>query len=357
MLALGVVVVLAACGTHVEDADSGARTSALESVRPSEPTIAYIQVGTDPVIREDRPAYLRFPAQPPVRIGDGQQFATAGPRTLLLERFNGHVQAFGVASAATLIYDRMNQGGPPRGIAFGGEIYEIQGHVVATDAQGVTRDIAVPSALPGMPVLCGYEKILLDPKASSVFAFAALGPHLFAFSATPANGAIFDLTDGRRLDVVGSGPALAMTAGADGKLYAITADADCGSHRLIVRRIDPIAMREEASIDLGRTFPFVRIAIVSSTAKTTYAHLVTDNGAELLRVDAQSVTPIALPPDSGLFSSAAPDGSIWLFGGRARNLLSRFDPASGQVAHVAGADAPDGAFVGAVLFPGATDGR
>jgi len=357
LLALSVVVVLAACGTHVEDADSGAGTSAFESVRLSEPTIAYIQVGADPVMREDRPAYLRYPGQPPVRIGDGQQFAAAGPGTLLLERFNGHVQAYGVASAATLIYDRMNQGGPPRGLAFGGEIYEIQGHVVATDAQGVTRDVAVPSALPGMPVLCGYEKILLDPKASTVLALAALGPHLFAFSATPANGAILDLTDGRRLDLAGSGPALAMTAGTDGKLYAITADQDCGSHRLIARRIDPIAMREVASIDLGRTFPFVRIAIVSSTAKTTYAHLVTDNGAELLRIEAQSVTPIALAPDSGLFSSAAPDGSIWLFGGRARNVLSRLDPATRRVEHIAGADAPDGAFVGAVLFPSARGGR
>ena len=144
-----------------------------------------------------------------------------------------------------------------------------------------------------------------------------------------------------------------MTAGTDGKLYAITADQDCGAHRLIVRRIDPIAMREEASIDLGRTFPFVRIAIVSSTAKTTYAHLVTDNGAELLRIEAQSITPIALAPDSGLFSSAAPDGSIWLFGGRARNAISRFDPATGFVERMPGFDAPDGAFVGAVVFPNA----
>jgi len=352
LLALGVVVVVAACGTHVDDAESGVRTSALEAVRRSEPTIAYIQVGADPVIREDRPAYLRFPGQAPVQVGSGQQLATAGPGTLLLERSNGHVQAFAVASAATLVYDRMNQGGPPRGIAFGDEIYEIQGRVVATDAHGVTREVAVPSALPGVPVLCGYEKILLDPKVSSVLALAAPDLHLFAFSATPANGAIFDLTDGRRLDLAGSGPALAMTAGTDGKLYAITADQDCGAHRLIVRRIDPIAMREEASIDLGRTFPFVRIAIVSSTAKT-YAHLVTDNGAELLRIDAQSITPIALAPDSGLFSSAAPDGSIWLFGGRARNAISRFDPATGFVERMPGFDAPDGAFVGAVVFPNA----
>jgi len=358
LLALGAVVVLAACGTHVEDADSGAGTSALEPVRPSEPTIAYIQVGADPVMREDRPAYLRFPGQPPVRIGDGQQFAAAGPNTLLFERFDGHVQAYRIGLAPTLLFDRTNQGGPPRGIVLGDEIYEIeQGRLVATDARGATREVAVPSAIPGAPVLCGYEKIVLDPKGSVVWGLATVGSHLFVFSATPANGAIFDLTGDRRLDLPGSGNALAMAAGSDGKLYVITAEQKCGSHQLVVRRIDPIAMRQEASIDLGRTFPLVRIAIVSNTAKITYAHLVTDNGAEIVRIDTQSVTPFAMPPDSGLFSSAAPDGSIWLFGGRARNVLSRFDPATGQVAHVAGADAPDGAFVGAVLFPTAGGGR
>ena len=360
MLALGVVVVLAACGTHL-DADSGALTSALESVRPSEPTIAYIQVGADPVMREDRPAYLRFPGQPPVRIGDGQQFAAAGPNTLLFERFDGHVQAYRVGQAPTLLFDRTSQGGPPRGVAFGDEVYEMQqGRLVATDSRGTTRDVILPSAVPGPlapGVLCGYEKIRLNLNASTVWSLTATGGHLFAFSATPANGAIFDVIDGRRLDLPGSGNALAMAAGSDGKLYAITAEQKCGSHQLVVRRIDPVTMHQETSIDTGKVFPSVRVDLVSSTAGTTYAHLVTDNGAELLRVEARSVTPIALPPDSGLFSSAAPDGSIWLFGGRARNILSRLDPATGRVEHIAGADAPDGAFVGAVLFPTAGGGR
>jgi len=359
--ALSVVVVLAACGTHVEDAGSGAGTSALESVRLSEPTIAYIQVGADPVMREDRPAYLRFPGQPPVRIGDGQQFAAAGANTLLFERFDGHVQAYRVGQAPTLLFERTNQGGPPRGVAFGDEVYEMQhGRLVATDSRGTTRDVILPSAIPGPfapGVLCGYEKIVLNLNASTVWSLTATGGHLFAFSATPANGAIFDVIDGRRLDLAGSGPALAMTAGSDGKLYAITAEQKCGSHQLIVRRIDPITMREEASIFTARTLPFDRVEVVSSAAGTTYVHLVTDTGAEFLRVDTRSVTPLALPPDSGLMTGAAPDGSIWLFGGRARNVLSRFDPATGRVEHIAATDAPDGAFVDAVLFPSVGGGR
>jgi hypothetical protein len=356
-LVIGAALLLVSCGTRLEN-EQGAAGTGREAVRPSQPTIAYIQVGADPIVREDRPAYLRFPGQPPVQIGEGQQFATAGPQTLLLERFDGHVQVYGVASAATLTYERMNQGGPPRGIVFGDQVYELQfGALVATDSSGVTRQVNVPSAVPGSPALCGYEKIFFDPKASSVLAVAAIGSHLFAFSATPANGAIFELTDGRRLDLLGSGPAIAMAAGTDGKLYVITAEQKCGSHQLIVRRIDPITMREEASIVTARTFPFDRIELVSSTAGTTYAHLVTDTGAEFLRVDMRSVTPIALPPDSGLMTGAAPDGSIWLFGGRARNTLSRFDPATGRVDRIPAADAPDGAFVGAVVFPSVGGGR
>jgi hypothetical protein len=351
-LVIAAALLLVSCGTRLEDQQGAGAGSGPESVRPSEPTIAYIQVGADQIVREDRPAYLRFPGQQPVQIGKGQQFATAGPDTLLFELFDGRVQAYRVGQAPTLLYERTNQGGPPRGIAFGAEIYEIQqGHLVATDGQGATREVIVPQAVPGAPAVCGYEKILLDPKASVVWGLMAIGSHLFVFSATPANGAIFDLTDGRRLDLPGSGNALAMAAGTDGKLYAITADQRCGSHQLVVRRIDPITMRQEASIDTARTFPFVRVDLVSSTAGTTYAHLVTDNGAELLRIETRSVSPIALPQDSGLLSSAAPDGSIWFFGGRARNVVSRFDPSTGRVEHVIGADAPEGAFVGAVIFP------
>jgi hypothetical protein len=353
-VALGAALLLISCGTRVQGEESAAGTSGREAVRQSEPTIAYIQVGADPIMREERPAYVRFPGQPPVQIGNGQQFATAGPETLLLERFDGHVQAFRVATAPTLLYERMNQGGPPRGIAFGGEVYELQtGKLVATDARGATREVDVPSAVAGSlspQAFCGYEKVMFM-NASTVWGLTAIGAHLFVFSATPANGAIFDLTNGRRLDLLGSGNALAISGGSDGKLYVITAEQKCGHHQLIVRRIDPVTMREEASIETARTFPFVRVDLVSSAAGTTYAHLVTDSGAELLRIDARSVTAIALPPDSGLFTSAAPDGSIWLFGGRARNVLSRLDPGTGHVEHIAGVDAPDEAFVGAVVFP------
>ena len=349
-LVIGIALLLVSCGTRLEDEQGGAGTGR-EAVRPSEPTIAYIQVGADSIVREDRPAYLRFPGQPPVQIGDGQQFATAGPETLLFERFDGHVQAYRIGKAATLLYERTNQGGPPRGFAFGDEIYEIQqGRLVATDAHGATREVSVPPAISGAPSGCGYEKILFDAKATTVWALTSVSSHLLAFAATPANGAIFDLTDGRRLDLLGSGPAIAMAAGTDGKLYAITAEQKCGSHQLIVRRIDPVTMREEAAIDTHRPLGFDGIDLVGGRGGATYVHAVTATSAELLRVDATAVTTMPLPADSGLLAAAAPDGAIYLFGGRARNVVTRFDPATNAVAQVDEARGPDGSFIQAVLF-------
>jgi hypothetical protein len=319
--------------------------------------VAFIAVGGSALRQTNAPAYVRLPGADAIRIGDGQQFAIAGPTTLLLQRFDSRVQAYRVAQRPELLYERVNQGGPPRGIAFGDEIYEIQhGGLVATDRLGKTRDVWIPSTVPGSVSCANQKGPVLDPSATVTWALAATAGHLFAFAASPANGAIFDLTDGRRIDLPASGPALAMTVGSDGKLYALTAARQCGSSSPVVRRIDLVSMREEAVIDIARLLPLVRAAIVS-TRGAIYVHLVTEDSAELLRVNAGSVTPLALPPDSGLMSSAAPDGSIWLFGGRARNLVSRFDPSTGRVEHATEADAPDGSFVGAVLFRDAAAAR
>ena len=47
-------------------------------------------------------------------------------------------------------------------------------------------------------------------------------------------------------------------------------------------RIDPITMGQETSIATTRTFPFVRVSLVSSSAGINYVHVVTDNGANTL---------------------------------------------------------------------------
>jgi hypothetical protein len=357
-LALCAAVLLTSCGTRLADEESAAGTSGRAEGRPALPTIAYVMVGPDPVKSGDRPAYLRFPGAVPASLGTGYYLRAAGDDVLLMLRFNGHIQAYRARANPVLLYDRMAEGEVPGGLELGGVMYELQhGGLVATDPSGVSRPIALPAAQPTDSVaFCEIRKMLINPRASSGNAIAVANGHLFAFVSTFVNGAIVDLTDGRRLDLPESGAAISMTTGADGKLYALTVDGRCNANRPVVRRIDPATMREEAAIDTQRPLGFDRIELVGGHG-ATYVHAVTDKTAELLRVDANAVHAIPLPADSGLLAAAAPNGAIYVFGGRARNVVSRFDPVTRATSEVDDLRAPDGSFVQALLFPSEAAGR
>ncbi|TMC68561.1 MAG: hypothetical protein E6J13_14150 [Chloroflexi bacterium] len=344
-------LLLTSCGALLADERSAAGTSGRADLRPLLPTIAYVMVGADPLVTGDRPVYLRSPGATPAEVGTGYYLAAAGDDLLLMLRFNGHIQAFRAGTRPARLYDRMAQGEVPGGLELNGVIYELQfGALIATDSSGDSRTIVLPAAQPTDNVaFCETEKILIDPRASSGQAIAVANGHLYAFVSTFVNGALVDLTDGRRLDLPESGTAISMTTGADGKIYALTIDGRCNSNRAVVRRIDPITLRQEAIIDTQRPLGFDRIQLVGGR-EGTYVHAVTATSAELLRVDANAVTPIALPADSGLLAAGAPDGSLYLYGGRARNVVSRFDPTTRTVREVDEVRGPDGSFVGALFF-------
>jgi len=348
-LALCAILVVS-CGARLESNESGAGTSG-RAMDPVLPAIAYVMVGPGSTTTEDRPAYLRLPGAAPAQLGAGMLLAAAGDRVLLL-RFDGHIQAFRAGAQPVLLHDRFAQGERPNGVVVGDVLYELRSSgIVATDASGAMRNIALPAARPTDDVnFCEIRKGLFDPRASAGRAIAAANGHLYAFVSTYVNGAIVDLTDGRRLDLPESGPALAMTSGSDGKLYALTVDQRCNTNTPVVRRIDPATMREEAAIDTHRPLGFDGIDLVGGRGGATYVHAVTATSAELLRVDATAVTTISLPRDSGLLAAAAPDRAIYLFGGRARNIVTRFDPATSAVATIDEARGPDGSFIQAVLF-------
>jgi hypothetical protein len=352
-LGLCATLLLAACGTRLDNVESGAGTSGRGDLRPIVPAIAYVMVGADPIVRGDRPAYLRLPGATPTQIGTGQMLTAAGDDVLLLQRFDGHIQAFRGGPKPVALHDRMAQGSRPNGLVVGDVVYELEyPGVVATNASGVTRNVPIPSARPTDSVtFCEIRKMMVDPRGSGARALATASGHVYAFVSTYVNGAIVDLTDGRRLDLPESGPAIAMTGGTDGKLYALTIDERCSTNPPVVRRIDPVTMREEAVIDTQRRLGFDNIELVGGRGGATYVHAVRATSAELLRVDAASVAEIPLPADSGLLAAVAPGGSVYLFGGRARNIVSRFDPVTGAIATVDEARGPDGSFVQALLFP------
>jgi len=351
-LALCVTLLLVSCGARLADEQSGADTSGRADVRPVAPSIAYVMVGAGSTTTDDRPAYLRLPGAAPAQLGVGMLLASAGDDRLLLLRFDGHIQAFRAGAQPVLLHDRAAQGERPNGVVVGDVLYELRSSgIVATDASGTMRNIALPAARPTDDVkFCEIQKGLFDPRASAGRAIAGANGHLYAFVSTYVNGAIVDLFDGRRLDLPESGPAIAMTSGSDGKLYALTVDQRCNTNTPVVRRIDPVTMREETAIDTHRPLGFDGIDLVGGRGGATYVHAVTATSAELLRVDATAVTAMPLPADSGLLAAAAPDGAIYLFGGRARNVVTRFDPATSAVAQVDEARGPDGSFIQALLF-------
>lgn len=356
-LLMAAVIVLSACGGHVARsvAAAGGTTAPVSTARAASPalvpSIAYVVSAGITAI--DRPVFLRRSGSAgDVRIGDGIVVRGVSPDVLLVGRRDGNTLAFRLSDGARPFSDRTPRGGQVYGaLAIGDTLYEYTyDELVAIDARGESRALPIPAAIPTTTGPCQVRKGMFDLRASGLYAMASVRGHPYLYVATMGNGALIDLDAGRRLDLPDSGYALSMTEGSDGKLYALTIDGRCASNHLQVRRIDVGTMRMESVIDLGHGLPVLRSDLVTASRGSTYVHEVTEDEARLLRIDGSMVTSIPLPANSGLFAAAAPDGTIYLFGGRARNVVTRFDPGTGAVTTVDGARAPDGSFVTALWF-------
>jgi hypothetical protein len=355
---LGALVVLGACGDRAAQtgAPAGRASEPQIAARAASPalvpSIAYVV--SPGITATDVPVFVRRSgATAAVRIGDGLVVRGVSPDVLLVERRDGHAVAFDLRDGARPFSDRTPRGGHVYGaLAIGKDLYQFTyDELVSIDDRGASRSFAIPSAIATTTGPCRLQKGMFDLKSSALYAMASVRARPYLYVATMGNGAIIDLDAGRRLDLIDAGYALSMTEGSDGKLHVLTFDGrSCESNHLMVRRIDVTTLQVESVIDLGRGLPVERVGLVAATRGSTYVHEVTATGAQLLRLDGSAVTSITLPADSGLFEAAAPDGTIYLFGGRARNVVSRFDPGTGAVTTVDGARAPDGSFVTAVWF-------
>ena len=352
---LAVVLLFVACGSRApqdvattgQASNSAPVGSAATSSQP--PAVAYV-VSAD--VRTDNvPVYLRLPgAGVDVHVTDAMVASGIAPNVLLVTRRDGHVLAYRLGDTASLIDDRLARDGRADGVIVGSTLYEYSGDwATSIDSAGTARSVTLPAALPTTVGPCELTKAIYDFKASSLNAIASVQGHPYAYVATLGNGAVIDLDGGRRLDLPDAGRALAMATGSDGKLYALTIDGRCATNHLVVRRFDVASLRQEAAIDTGRTLPVSSASLVTA-GDATYVHLVTEAQAELLRVSVGNVASIAVPPDSGFVATGAPDGTIYLYGARARNIISRFDPRSGTTAALDGLSGPRGSFIAAVFF-------
>lgn len=314
------------------------------------PTIAFV-VGPD-LKTMDHPVFLQRPGEAPMQVASGVQL-TAASNVLLTTKYPpGTVTATTVTGGRTYFEDFEVQGESPQKAAVVGEILYLatSRRIIAVDPSGSSRTLPVPSALPTTAPKCPpIRRFGYDPSRSFLYAIAAAQGHVFVYVASPTNGQIVDLQDGRRLDLIDAGYALSMITGSDDKLYVATVDS-CPSSTVVVRRIDPATMREEAAVDSGRPPRPGRMHLIAAHGGGVYLLETTDTTTQLLRVDVAGSSPTALPPDSGSFSAAAPDGTLYLFGGRARNIVTRFDPATSTLTRVDAARGPAGSFVGALFF-------
>lgn len=314
------------------------------------PTIAYIVAPEQ--MTTDYPVFLQRPGEAPTQVASGVQLAAASNMLLTTKFPPGTVTATTVADGRTYFEDSEVQGeSPQKAVLVGTTLYMATSRrIIAVEPSGNSRTLPLPSALPTTTPKCPpVSPFVPDLSRTLLLAIAAAQGHVFAYVATPTNGAIVDLQDGRRLDLIDAGYALSMTTGTDNKLYAATVDS-CRSSTVVVRRIDPATMREEAALGSGRPPRPIGMQLIAATGGAVYLHESTDTTAQLLRVDVAGSSPIALPPDSGLFSAAAPDGTLYFFGGRARNAVTRFDPNTASVTTVNAAQGPAGSFIGALFF-------
>lgn len=341
---MAVSLLFAACGA-VADAPI--------SVPPIRAGAVYVTSSGFTATGSDNPVFARLPDQADdISLGRTVPVTAIGSNVVLLMSADGSVRAVRVARSPSVPYARERAGNLPVALATREAVYVAEsGGLTVVDARGVARTQHVPAARPGTASFCVPRRGQIETSASSVRSLAAVGSRAIAFASTWLNGLVVDLGDGRMLELPGSGAALSMVGGPNGRLYALTQDPTCDTSNWLVREIDVNGMREERVIDTRVPGgAFVHLELVASRAGV-FLHVVRDDSAQLIRVDGPApAAPITVPEPAGIRAAGAPDGSIYVFGGRARNVVRRLDPAISTFSEVPGLAGPAGTFVNAVLF-------
>jgi hypothetical protein len=301
----------------------------------------------------DNPAFARLPnASADVALGRTVPFAGIGSDALMLMTAEGTIRVTRATRPGTPVYSRERSGNPPVALATADALYVVEGGaMIVVDGVGTTRTVTLPVASPGGPTVTCTSRGARHSTDSALRSLTAVNAQAYAFVSTWFNGLLVDLATGRTLELKGSGPAISMTAGPNGHLYALTQDPGCDTSNWLVREIDVVAMREVRVIDTGVPGgPYVHLGLVASRAGVFF-HVVGDTAAYLSLIDALGRQPaVTVPEPAGIRAAGAPDGSIYIFGGRAREIVRRFDPVTRSFAEVASLRGPPGSFVNAVFF-------
>jgi hypothetical protein len=182
------------------------------------------------------------------------------------------------------------------------------------------------------------------------FAFDDVGS--FVIVQSPANSAVVDLDRTERADLLGL-MVLDVTTTA-GRAYLLGRDTTVidGGYNLVELDLATLATVRTARFAVTQpagALDHMRVLVTPRRDVYAYVAVQVNDGkvpirSELVAFDsAFAPSRIALPNDLGLDATVGADGALYLFGGPARNVVTRVDPLTRDLTRYA--VAPDGTFV------------
>jgi len=196
-----------------------------------------------------------------------------------------------------------------------------------------------------------------NPRSVVATALVAIGENLVAFSGNQTSCQVTDLPSGKT-EAVRKGEVNAACAGVDGNLYAALSGPSKGATLRIVQ-IDPATLKVTSTFDTDWTptpqsaaprLNKLRLLATSDgvalfvSELPQYPDVVAPTHVWVLKNGELSETA-SLPMGTGIDAGYGSDGSLLLFGGIARESVSRLDLTTGKVTAAEQMTSPDKTWV------------
>lgn len=296
---------------------------------------------------------------------DARLWAGGSEPVLMVKRYDGsnHVY-FYVKNEARWTELHVLSEDPSSVCATSGEVVYTQ---IGDDSKLVFTDKTNGAELhvSNAPAMKGYTEaavdagaVAYDPSRAVITALAPIGDHVFSFS---SNGQATQLTDypsGLTETVDGAGYVSAATASVDGLVYAATVGFQKDTS-LKVLAVDPATLMQVTVADTGwvpnpsdgiprlnllqllPTSDGVALFVMERTEKPEIVE-----PAHLWLVQGNQATELKpLPERIGIKAACGSDGSILVYGGYARNIVSRLNLQTGEITVAKDMSAPDGTWI------------
>ena len=296
---------------------------------------------------------------------DARLWSGGSAPTVMVERWDCscHVYSFDDATATWTEIDTLSEA--PRAICATGKDFaytQIGDDSTLVFAAKSTGKVHNTTTVPSME---GYQDLSIDtgplrydPSHAAITALAPAGDHVLAFSTNLQATQMTDYPSAQTGTLEGAGLIRASCPASDGRVYAAASGFEKGE-TLKVIAIDPQTLKPVSIADTGwvpspvHEFPLLSHLQLLPT-QNGVALWATENKIEegtvapthLWLIQGDQVTETkSLPERIGIKAACGEDGSLLIYGGYARNVVSRFDPQTGGLTTAKNLSAPDGTWI------------